>query len=101
MPAIYNPPIQVVGFVGTRKGDADRGPAIRLSPYEASIRMLHDNEYVWVYGPRRHDLAVVIIDDAVPRGGIIARDISGIATSEIVTLVRVHGDRSIITAEHA
>jgi hypothetical protein len=100
MPALYNPPLQVVGFIGTRASDPDRGPQVRLNAYEAHLRQLHQDEYVWVYGPRRHDLATIHIDDALPRGGIIARDISGIAPSEIVTLVRVHGDRSVFTKDH-
>lgn len=100
MAALYNPPIQVVGFIGTKQGDADRGPQVRLNTYEAHVRKLQDNEYVWVYGPRRHDLASVRIDDAIPRGGVVAQDISGIAVSEIVTLVRVSGERSIITGSH-
>jgi hypothetical protein len=100
MPALYNPPLQVVAFIGTRSGDAERGPQVRLNAYEANLRGLHEDEYVWVYGPRRHDLATVHIDDELPRGGLVARDISGIATSEIVTLVRVHGDRSIMTKDH-
>ena len=101
MPGFYNPPLQVVGFTATKTGDAERGPEVRMNAYEAHVRMLHENEYVWVYGPRRHDLAVVRIDDSVPRGGLMARDISGIAPSEVVTLVRVHGDRGIITESHA
>jgi hypothetical protein len=100
MPALYNPPLQVVGFIGTKVADAQRGPQVALNAYEAHVRNLHEDEYVWVYGPRRHDLATVHIDDAIPRGGLIARDISGIAPSEIVTLVRVNGDRSIITGDH-
>jgi hypothetical protein len=100
MPALYNPPLQVVKFIGTRSGDAERGPQVSLNSYEAHVRMLHEGEYVWVYGPRRHDLASVHIDEELPRGGLVARDISGIALSEIVTLVRVHGDRSIITGDH-
>ena len=31
----FNPPLQVVGFVGTRRGDAERGPAIRLRSDDA------------------------------------------------------------------
>jgi hypothetical protein len=100
MPKLYNPPLQVVGFTATKKGDSDRGPEIRLNAYEAHVRMLHESEMVWVYGPRRHDLAVVRIDESVPRGGLIARDIAGLAASEVVTLVRVHTDRSIITEDH-
>ena len=101
MPALYNPPLQVVAFIGTKASDTDRGPEVRLNAYEAHVRMLHDNEYVWVYGPRRHDLAAVRIDDELPRGAVVARDISGIAPSELVTLVRAHGYRSIITGSYA
>ena len=92
-----NPPLQVVGFVGTRRGDAERGPAIRLLPDEARRRLIDDHELVWVYGPRRHDLAMAIYDDEVPRGGIIARDIAGIAVTEIVRLVKVDAsDRPVL-----
>jgi hypothetical protein len=101
MAELYNPPLQVIGFVATKAGDADRGPEVRLNAYEAHVRMLRDAELVWVYGPRRHDLATVRVDDAVPRGGLVARDISGLAVSEIVRLVRPTGDRSPITTSHA
>lgn len=101
MAELYNPPLQVVGFIATKAGDADRGPEVRLNAYEAHVRMLHDSELVWVYGPRRHDLAAVRVDDAIPRGGLVARDIMGIAVSEVVRLVRTSGDRSPITPSHA
>ena len=35
---LYNPPLQVVGFLGTRRGDAERGPAISLNQEEATLR---------------------------------------------------------------
>lgn len=57
------------------------------------MRMLVDGEIVWVYGPRRHDLATVFVDDEVPKGGVIVRDIAGIAVSEIVRLVKPELDR--------
>ncbi len=101
MAELYNPPLQVVAFIATRSGDAERGPEIRLSSDEARLRMVHDGELVWVYGPRRHDLAAVRLDDSVPRGGIVARDIVGLAPSEIVRLVRVDSDRPIINSSHA
>ena len=101
MTGLYNPPLQIVGFIGTRQGDAERGPEIRLNAYEAHIRMIGDGELVWVYGPRRHDLTAIRIDDSVPRGGIVARDVAGLAITEIVRLVRVHSDRSPITPAHA
>ena len=92
----YNPPLQVVGFVGTRVSDAERGPLILLNTEEARQRMINDGELVWVYGPRRHDLTPVRIDDSVPRGGVIARDIAGLAPTEIVRLIKVDTDRPVL-----
>ena len=86
MSRLYNPPLQVVGFLGTRRGDPERGPQVRLRNDEAALRMLTDGEMAWVQGPRRQELATVVIDDAVPKGGVVARDIPGLAVSEIVTL---------------
>jgi len=91
-----HPPLQVVGFVGTKRGDTDRGPAVRLRPDEAERRLIDDGELVWVYGPRRHDLAVAIYDTDVPKGGLIARDIAGLVVSEIVRLVKVDTDRPVL-----
>lgn len=81
-----NPPLQVVGFVGTRRGDADRGPQARIRREEAAARLLDDGALVWVQGPRRTELATLLVDDAVPRGGVVLRDIAGVTVSEIVRL---------------
>jgi hypothetical protein len=89
---VYNPPLQVVGFIGTRPGDADRGPQIRLNAEEARFRLILDGELVWIYGPRRHELAPVVIDDSVPRGGVVVRDIAGVTVTEIVRLVKPNLD---------
>jgi len=89
---VYNPPLQVVGFIGTRAGDADRGPQIRLNAEEARFRLILDGELVWIYGPRRHELAPVVIDDSVPRGGVVVRDIAGVTVTEIVRLVKPNLD---------
>jgi hypothetical protein len=48
--------------------------------------MLSDGEMAWVEGPRRQELAAIAIDDSVPRGGVVVRDIAGLAVSEIVRL---------------
>jgi hypothetical protein len=90
---LYNPPLQVVGFIGSRRGDAERGPALRLNSDEARIRMLTDGELVFIIGPRRKELADVIIDDSVPRGGIVARDVAGLMVSDVVKLVKPDMDR--------
>ena len=86
MTPLFNPPLQVVGFLGTRRGDPERGPQVRLRGDEAALRMLSDGEMAWVQGPRRQELATVVIDNAVPKGGVVVRDITGLAVSEIVRL---------------
>jgi hypothetical protein len=93
----YNPPLQVIAFIATRRGDEDRGPLIRLRADEARIRNVTEGELVWVYGPRRHDLAPVEFDESVPRGAVVVRDLTGLAPTEIVRLVRVSDDRPIIS----
>jgi hypothetical protein len=89
---VYNPPLQVVGYVATRSGDEERGPQIRLNAEEARFRLILDGELVWIYGPRRHELAPVMIDDSVPRGGVVVRDIAGVTVTEIVRLVKPNLD---------
>jgi hypothetical protein len=89
---VYNPPLQVVGYIATRAGDEDRGPQVRLNAEEARFRLILDGELVWIYGPRRHDLAPVVIDDEVPRGGVVVRDIAGVTVTEIVRLVKPNLD---------
>ena len=86
MSRLYNPPLQVVGFIGTRIGDPQRGPQVRLRGEEAALRMLSDGEMAWIQGPRRQELVPVVIDDTVPKGGVVVRDVSGVTVSEIVTL---------------
>ena len=90
---LYNPPLQVVGFIGTRRGDEARGPAISLNREEASLRMLADGELVFIHGPRRKELAPVIVDDEVPRGGVVVRDIAGLMVSDVIKLVKPDMDR--------
>jgi len=90
---VYNPPLQVIGFVSTRSGDPERGPLVRLNANEARTRLLNDGELVWVRGPRRQELAELEIDDSLPRGGVVVRDIAGIAVSEIIRLAKPDLDR--------
>lgn len=90
----FNPPLQVTHFVATRSGDSQRGPAIRMRAAEAGLRMLQDGELVWVYGPRRQELATLTVDDAVPRGCVEVRDLSGISVTEIVRVMKPDLDRA-------
>lgn len=90
----YNPPLQITGFVATRSGDAERGPAIWMRGDEARMRMLVDGELVWVYGPRRHELATLTIDEEIPRGCVVVRDIAGVTVTEIIRVVKPDLDRA-------
>ena len=95
-------PLQVVGFIATRKSDAERGPQIRVRPDDAQSRSVGDGELVWVYGPRRHELAPVVYDESLPRGGVVVRDLAGIAITEIVRLVKMDIDhRPVLTTNFA
>ena len=84
----YQPPLRLAAFVATKKTDPERGPVVKLHPSEAKIRLMEDGELVWVYGPRRHELAILEIDDTVPLGEAVARDVPGVAPSEIVRVVK-------------
>jgi anaerobic selenocysteine-containing dehydrogenase len=84
----YFPPLQVIEFVATRRGEEQRGPLVRMNANEARLRLLEDGELVWVKGPRRQELAELRVDDALPRGGVALRDIAGVAVSEIIRVVK-------------
>jgi anaerobic selenocysteine-containing dehydrogenase len=84
----YRPPLRVLQYIATRKNDPVRGPLVRLHPDEAKIRLIEPGEIVWVYGPRRHELAVLEVDEAIPPGEAVLRDIAGVAPSETVRVVK-------------
>jgi anaerobic selenocysteine-containing dehydrogenase len=88
----FNPPLRVLDFIATRKTDAERGTKVWMNKEEADTRILTDGELVWVHGPRRHELAELGIDDRVPRGHVVLRDIAGTQPSEVVTIVKVDTD---------
>lgn len=95
-------PLQVVGFVATRKSDTERGPLLRIRRDDAESRSVDNGELVWVYGPRRHELAPVLYDDSLPRGGVVVRDMAGLAVTEIVRLVKMDIDhRPVLTTNFA
>jgi hypothetical protein len=80
--------LRVASFIATRRSDEDRGPLVMLNERESRVRLLTDGELVWVYGPRRGQLATLRIDESVRDGDVIVRDILGIAPSEIVRVVK-------------
>jgi anaerobic selenocysteine-containing dehydrogenase len=73
-------------YIATRRGDADRGPMVWISPTDAKIRLLQQGELAWVEGPRRHELAEVVIDESVPDGSVKVRDIAGVTVTEHVVV---------------
>ena len=90
---IRNKGLRVARFIATRKGDAQRGPALFINREDAANRLLNDGELAWVYGPRRHELATVVIDESVKTGDVYLRDIAGVAASETVRIVKPDLDR--------
>jgi anaerobic selenocysteine-containing dehydrogenase len=95
-------PLQVVGFIATKRGDAERGPLVRVRPDDATKRLIENGELVWVYGPRRHELAPVVYDETLPKGGIVVRDLAGLTVTEIVRLVKMDVDhRPVLTTQLA
>jgi hypothetical protein len=88
----FNPPLRVIRLIATRSGEPERGPLVRMRREEADYRLLSDGELVWVYGPRRHELATLQIDDSIPRGDVVLRDIVGASPSEIVRIVKPDTD---------
>jgi anaerobic selenocysteine-containing dehydrogenase len=83
-----NRPLRVAGFVGSRAGDVERGPQVRLSPDDARRRLLVEGELAWVYGPRRQELATVAVDETLKTGDVVLRDVAGVAPSEIVRVIK-------------
>lgn len=88
MSAVHNPPLRVAQLIATRSGDTERGPEIRLRTDDARMRLVSDGELVWVHGPRRQELATARIDDSLPRGDVVLRDVAGASPSEIITIVK-------------
>jgi anaerobic selenocysteine-containing dehydrogenase len=84
----FRPALGVIEYISTKRGDPERGPMIRLSPADAKIRLLTAGELAWVEGPRRNELAIVEIDDAVPDGSAVVRDIAGVALTERVVVTK-------------
>lgn len=85
----FAPPLQVVGFISTRKGDPERGPMVRMRPDDALVRLVTAGELVRVVSARRSELAVLEVDDTLPRGGVILRDVVGASPSEVIRIIRV------------
>lgn len=88
----YRPKLFVVEYISTRKGDAARGPLVKMRASEALIRLIEDGELVWVVGPRRQDLAELEIDDSLRDGQVSLRDIAGVAVTEYITISKPDTD---------
>ena len=83
-----NAPLRVLELTATRSGDPERGPMVTMHPRDAQARLLTDGELAWVYGPRRHELATVRIDEGARLGNVVLRDIIGASPSESVRVVK-------------
>ena len=83
-----NRPLRVARLIATSARDVERGPMVFIHPENARERLLIDGELAWVYGPRRHELAEVRVDEAVPFGDVVLRDVAGASPSEIVRVIK-------------
>jgi len=83
-----NRPLRVSELIATRMGDDARGPAVFMHPDDARSRLLNEGELAWVYGPRRHELATVVLEEEVRVGDVILRDLVGSAPSEFVRVIK-------------
>jgi len=66
---------------------------VALHPLDAAERLLNEGELAWVYGPRRHELAEVRLDDKLKRGDVVLRDVVGSSPSEIIRVIKPDMDR--------
>jgi len=85
---LRNRALRVTRLIATRAGDAARGPAVWLNAEDARNRLLNEGELAWVYGPRRHELATVHLDDALALGDVVLRDVLGASPSEQVRVIK-------------
>lgn len=83
-----NRQLRVSELIATRSGDEERGPAVYMHPGDARDRLLNDGELAWIYGPRRHELATVVLDELVTPGDVVLRDVVGSAPSEFVRVIK-------------
>ena len=85
---IRNKPLRVAELIATRSGERERWPAVYLNVVDAQSRLLDEGELAWVYGPRRQELATVILDERVKPGDVWLRDVVGASPSEVVRVVK-------------
>lgn len=83
-PRAWQAELRVVRYTATRRGDPERGPKIWMRGSDARIRLVENGELVWVFGPRRHELAELEIDDSITEGDVFVRDIAGLSIAEYV-----------------
>lgn len=80
--------LRVTRYTATRRGDEERGPKIWLRQSDALLRLVVDGELVWVFGPRRHELAELAIEDSIAEGDVWVRDVAGIALADYIRVAK-------------
>ena len=60
-----------------------------MRPDDALVRLVTAGELVRVVSERRSELAVLEMDESLPRGGVVLRDVVGASPSELVRVLRV------------
>lgn len=72
-----------------------------MNATEASRRLILEGELAWVYGPSRHELAIMHIDPSLPRGDAIVRDILGADPAQNIRIVKPDFDTDRRTGHFA
>lgn len=80
--------LRVTRYIATRRGDPERGPKIWMRTSDALLRLVENGELVWVFGPRRHELAELEVDDSIAEGDAVVRDVAGLSISEYVRVAK-------------
>jgi hypothetical protein len=65
---------------------------VRMREDDAVLRLLSEDELVRIITDRRQELAELKIDDSLPKGGVVLRDVVGASISEVIRVIKLDTD---------
>lgn len=93
--ASASPVLMVIDNIASFPGDSDRGPTVFIRSDDAAVRLLSDGELARIIAERRSELAEIRIDDSLPRGAIMLRDVLGAVPGEILRVIKPDMDKPV------